>query len=102
MRVSDDVAWVSGAQRVVVMDLARPRAGPYVLEASAAVVWHEIADNGPVTGEALLRSVATVFEIDDAQISEDIEALVTDLVSRDVLVREDRLVSDDQTAREAR
>ncbi|WP_448710930.1 PqqD family protein [Microbacterium profundi] len=99
VRIGDDVAWTIGVSRVVAMDLARPGATPYVLEESAAAVWEEIAETGPVTGEALTLAIASAFAADSTEIADDVEALIADLVARDLLVCEDRLVVDTRTVR---
>jgi hypothetical protein len=99
VRIGDDVAWTVGVSRVVAMDLARPGATPFVLEGSAAVVWEEIAVTGPVAGDVLLQTIATAFGTDSTEIEDDIAELLADLVSRDLLVRENQLVHDDRMVR---
>lgn len=85
MRIGDDVAWTAEEMRVVAFDLTRPGANPFVLESSAAAVWEEIAEGGPLLGEVLLQRIAESFDIDESEISDDVEALLDALVSRDLL-----------------
>lgn len=85
MVISRDVAWTSEDQRVVAMDLATPGATPYVLEASAAVIWEEIAAGDPITTDELLQRLAETFEVDAADIRGDVEAMLQDLRARRLL-----------------
>lgn len=86
MRIGDSVAWTSTDLRVVAMDLTRPDASPYVLEATAAAVWQEIAAEGPLSADALVHNLAQAFDVEHAEIRPDLEALLADLESRDLLV----------------
>ncbi|MFD5213445.1 PqqD family protein [Microbacterium sp. NPDC058345] len=85
VRIADDVAWTSGGSRVVAMDLATPGAAPFVLETSAAVIWEEIAADGPIRTRELLDRLSAAFEIDEDEIRADVEALLSDLVTRGLL-----------------
>ena len=85
-RVGEDVAWTSGAARVVALDLVDPTATPYALEGSAAAVWTEIAEEpGIATGE-LLRRLSEAFDIDQAEIRGDVERVLDELVGRNLLI----------------
>lgn len=85
MRIGDAVAWTSSDVRIVAMDLTRPDAAPYVLEQSAAAVWEEIAVSGPIGVDALAHDLAQVFGAEPGEIRPDLETLLTDLVSRNLL-----------------
>ncbi len=86
MRVGDDVAWTADDSRVTVLLLSDAHAGPLALEASAAVVWEEIAASGPITLPALLRRLADVYgDTDPDEIRGAVEALLEDLVSRSLI-----------------
>lgn len=83
--IADDVAWTSDELRVVALDLGRPGATPYVLEASAAAIWHEIAAAGPLQAEELLSRLAEAFDVETAQIRGDVESLLAELRTRRLL-----------------
>jgi len=83
--IAEDVAWTSNERRVVAMDLGSPGATPYVLEASAAAVWHEIAAAGPLPADELLSRLAEGFAVETAQIRGDVESLLTELRARRLL-----------------
>jgi len=83
--IADDVAWTSSGSRIVAMDLADPGAAPYVLEASAAVIWSEIADEGPIAAADLLERLSDVFGMGVDDIGGDVEALVAELIDRQLL-----------------
>lgn len=86
MRVGDDVAWTADGSRVTVLLLSDAAAGPLALEASAAVVWEEIATSGPISVSALLRRLVDVYEDTDPDgIRDAIEALLEDLASRSLI-----------------
>lgn len=87
MRIGDGVAWTVSPTRVVAMDLSQPGANPLVLEASAAIVWEEIAAEGSIAPDDLLRTIATAFDVEADSIRESIDVLLTDLIARALLVR---------------
>ena len=87
MRIGDGVAWTVSPTRVVAMDLSHPGAHPFVLEASAAVVWEEIADEGPIRPDDLVLRVAEAFGIEAENIRDSIAALLGELESRSLVVR---------------
>ena len=68
MSIAGDVAWTSTDSRVIAMDLTDPGAVPLVLEASAAVIWSEIAEDGPLAGHELLNRLSAVFGKDADEI----------------------------------
>ncbi|MFD5224647.1 PqqD family protein [Microbacterium sp. NPDC058342] len=77
--IAGDVAWTSTGERVVVLDLQTPGAVPCVLEKSAAVIWEEIAETGPLMAEELLRRLTEVFDVAEGEIRAHLEALIDDL-----------------------
>lgn len=85
VRIADDVAWTSGDSRVVAMDLATPGGAPFVLEATAAVIWEEIAADGPIPGGELIGRLSEAFDVAEDDIRPDVEALISDLVTRRLL-----------------
>ena len=87
MRIGDGVAWTVSPTRVVAMDLSHPGARSFVLEASAAVVWEEIADSGPIRPDDLVLRVATAFDVEADSIRESVTALLVELESRSLVVR---------------
>lgn len=89
VRIGDGVAWTSNERRVVAMDLTRAEAAPYALEASAAAVWEEIAVTGPVAVDALLHGLAQAFEVEELTIQDDIQKLLAELVSQNLLLTMD-------------
>lgn len=80
VRIGDDVAWTSVDSRVVAMHLATPAAVPCVLEASAAVIWEQIARGGSVVAAELVERLSEVFEVGEKEIREHVETLISDLV----------------------
>lgn len=86
VRIADDVAWTSSDIRIVALDLARPGSSPVVLEATAALVWDEIAAGDGLTSGALLARLAESFETDAEVIRPDLEQLIDDLADRNLLV----------------
>lgn len=80
MSIADDVAWTLDGERVVAMDLKTPGAVPRVLEASAAVIWEEIALGGGLSAEELLERLCEIFETDEREIRPGLESLISDLV----------------------
>ncbi len=85
MSIADDVAWTSTDSRVIAMDLAEPGATPLVLEASAAVIWSEIADDGPIEADVLLQRLSAVFGKDVDEIRDGVGSLVQQLIERQLL-----------------
>src|SRR5690606_19524612 len=83
--IAEEVAWTSTDSRVVAMDLAVPGAVPCVLEASAAVIWTEIAEAGPIDVAELLERVSDVFDMDVDVIRDGVESLVDELIERQLL-----------------
>lgn len=80
MRIAGDVAWTSTDSRVIAMDLAAPGATPCVLEASAAVIWSQIAEDGPLAGDELLRRLSGVFGVAVDEIRDGVGSLVDELI----------------------
>lgn len=85
VRIADAVAWTSGESRVVAMDMATPGSAPLILEASAAVIWEEIAADGPIPTGELLDRLAATFDVASDDIRGDVEQLIADLVARNLL-----------------
>ena len=87
MRIGDGVAWTVSPTRVVAMDLSRPGARPFVLEASAAVVWEEIADEGSIRPDDLVLRIAKTFDVEAESIRDSVASLLAELESRSLVVR---------------
>jgi len=87
MRIDDDVAWTADESRVVVMHLADRTATPFVLGDSAAVIWQELAEGGPLTSDSLLQRIAEHFAVEPGAIRADVEALLEELSRRGLLTR---------------
>lgn len=85
MSIAGDVAWTSTDSRVIAMDLAEPGAAPLVLEASAAVIWSEIAQDGPIAGHELLKRLSDVFGKDVEEIRDGVASLIQQLIDRQLL-----------------
>src|SRR5690606_8944704 len=83
--IAGDVAWTSTDSRVIAMDLTDPGAVPLVLEASAAVIWSEIAEDGPLAGHELLNRLSAVFGKDADEIRDAVASLVQQLIDRRLL-----------------
>ncbi len=67
------------------MDMTTPGAAPLILEASAAVIWEEIAAAGPIPTDELLDRLAALFDVAEDDIRGDVEKLIADLVARNLL-----------------
>lgn len=87
VRIGDGIAWTASPTRVVAMDLTRPGARPLVLEASAAVVWEELAEEGPIRPDDLVLRVARAFDVEAESIRDSVASLLADLESRSLVVR---------------
>lgn len=85
MRIGDDVAWTAEDSRVVALHLAGPGATPFVLETTAAFVWDEIAEEGPLTAADLVDNVAAAFGVEAEQIRPDVHQLLDELVRRELV-----------------
>lgn len=90
-RVSDDAAFVlSGPDRVVVLNLADPAAGPRALLGTAASVWHALVGEGVRewnAEERLLADLATAYATEVAAIGTDVRALLATLLDGGYLER---------------
>lgn len=84
-RISEDVAWVPCDHSVVVLDLSAIGGSPIVLEQTAAYVWEELAETGPVPLSTLVGNVASAYSADPDAVRLDIEELI-DRLYRDGLV----------------
>lgn len=85
VRIGDDVAWTAEESRVVALHLACAGATPFVLETTAAFVWDEIAEEGPLTAAALVDNVAAAFGVAAEQIRPDVHQLLDELVRRELV-----------------
>ena len=83
-RIADDVAWLSredlddGTSPMAYAALL-PRGRPMSLEGSACLVWLAVADGG--TWEQILTATALMADIEPAEISDDVRALIDSLVA---------------------
>lgn len=78
-RIADSVAWLDVETGYMVLDLEHPGTGPVLLENSAAFVWEELTARGSATLDEIAGAAVDVFEVDEAQVRQDIEALLIDL-----------------------
>ncbi len=90
-RIADDVAWVSheeldGGDEPTAYLTRVPGGPPILLEGSGCVVWLALAEGG--TMEQLVSAAAAMAGATEAEVTEDVETLVDQLVAIRV-VRED-------------
>lgn len=90
-RIADDVAWVShedldsGGEPTAYLSRL-PGGPPILLEGSGCVVWLALADGG--TLEQLTAAVATMADLTEDEVRDDVATLIDQLVAIRV-VRED-------------
>ena len=85
-RVADTVAWTTSGNDVVVLDLDSLEMCPLMLKDSAGYIWEELALNGPVGSDLLLRRVAEAYGVDVETIRDDVIRLVTALHEQHLIV----------------
>lgn len=76
-RRSEEVAHVTSEERAALLDLRHLDRPPYLLHASAAVVWG-LLDGSADTAE-LVRAVAEHYGVDAAEVDHDVRAFLADL-----------------------
>lgn len=78
-RIADEVAWTANDGVVVALDLRSLSAHPMTLEQSAAYIWEEVVENGPLTEGELVKNVADAYEVEEDSIRDDIRLLLDQL-----------------------
>ena len=79
-RHSPDAAWVDRGDRVMALDLARPRARPQALEGVAAVIWRLLDEPRSIDG--LLTALAADFGgAEPDRMRRDVEQFLADLTA---------------------
>ena len=84
LRLRDDLAWVDGDDRVVVLDLTRLDQPPLMLESSAGAIWQALA-GGP-SPDTLVETVAEAHGADPDEVRDDVLRFVDQLVARGLVV----------------
>lgn len=82
-RIADDVAWVSqedldGGEEPTAYLTRVPRGMPILLEGSGCVVWLALAEGG--TMDEVVAATSAMSGVAEADIREDVETLVDQLV----------------------
>lgn len=82
-RIADDVAWVSqedldGGEEPTAYLTRVPRGMPILLEGSGCVVWLALAEGG--TMDEVVAATSSMSGVAEADIREDVETLVDQLV----------------------
>jgi hypothetical protein len=81
--ISAEAAFVDDGRRVVVLSLTDPAAcRPYVLEDTAAVIWRAV-DGSRET--EIIQIVATAYEMERADVADDVRSFLQQLVAGDLL-----------------
>ncbi|WP_353114302.1 PqqD family protein [Microbacterium sp.] len=86
-RIASGVAWLETESGYLVLDLEHAGAGPVLLESSAAFVWEELATRGRATLDEIAGVAVEVFDAEESQVRQDIEALLIDLREAHLAVR---------------
>lgn len=80
-RIRDDVAWLDGGGRVVVLSLADTTATPLALEGSASVIWRALDGSDPLTATQIAERVAAQVGVDVDAVADDVSSFVRDLAA---------------------
>jgi hypothetical protein len=78
-----DVAWISGASRVVVLDLGQADAVPLALEGSGSTIW--LALDGVTDTAAIIDSLSTNFDVPRSEIDFVVVSFLRDLRRRGLI-----------------
>jgi len=82
LRLADENVWSGLGEEVVILDLA---SSSYLgLDDVGAAVWGSLAE--PCTVGELEARLAAVYEVDPAELSEDLRSFLTDLIDRGLVV----------------
>ena len=82
LRLADENVWSGLGEEVVILDLA---SSSYLgLDDVGAAVWGSLAE--PCTVGELEARLASVYEVDPAELSEDLRSFLTDLIDRGLVV----------------
>ena len=84
-RHADNVALVSAADRVAVVDLSRLDEPPVILTGTAAVIWESV--DGAGDDEAVAARVAAVYDVRVDQIRDEVLTFLQHLAACQLLSR---------------
>lgn len=88
-RRSSDMAVVEHEGRVVALDLSSPAAPPVVLEGTAAMIWHLLAEEDSEV--RLVGLVARAFHVHPAHVRADVHAFLLHLSDLGLVTRSGEL-----------
>lgn len=88
-RRSSDMAVVELEGRVVALDLSSPAAPPVVLEGTAAMIWHLLAEEDSEV--RLVGLVARAFHVHPAHVRADVHAFLLHLSDLGLVTRSGEL-----------
>lgn len=86
-RIDSRTAWTYGPGHVVLLAMADPGAVPTELEASAFSVWMVLAKHGSVAHRQLVQEVAAIYQVEPAEIDEDVSKLLAQLLENRAISR---------------
>ncbi|MGO4680948.1 PqqD family protein [Microbacterium sp. 2MCAF23] len=85
-RIAGAVAWTASGNDIVALDLESPTAHPMTLQETAAYVWEELAESGPISTDALVKNIAEAYDATQDVVRNDVLELLERLHEQHLII----------------